>query len=79
MGFDFGGLIDSGASCTILGEEKLNFKSNHTKIATRIADSTGTSHITACSVDLAYHVKDKAEVLTTFVIPFLTKWDGSNQ
>lgn len=77
MGFEFEGLLDSGASCTIIGKDgldlirKLSLSGRPTKIATRTAD--GTVHMAVCSVDVAYKVYDKVCVLSTLVVPSLSK------
>lgn len=77
MGFEFEGLLDSGASCTIIGKDgidlmkKLNLIGRPTKIATKTAD--GTLHVAVCSVDVSYRIKNKVRVLPTLIVPSLTK------
>lgn len=76
MGFRFYGLLDSGASCTILGKggldliEKLELVGVPSNFAARTAD--GTVHVAACEVDISYRVKNKVQVISTLVIPSLT-------
>lgn len=77
MGFEFKGLLDSGASCTILGKDglklikKLNLIGRPSKVAMSTAD--GTLHMAACAVDVSYRIKNKVRVLSTLVIPSMTK------
>lgn len=77
MGREFHGLLDSGASFTILGKggldviEDLKLVGQPTNYAAQTAD--GTVHPAVCKVDIPFLVAKKVVVITTLVIPSLAK------
>lgn len=77
MNYEAEGLLDSGASCSIIGKDGLDFIKQNNLIgrATRMAVKTadGTLHLAACVVDVPFRVKYKVRVLSTLVIPSLPR------
>lgn len=77
MGFRFYGLLDSGASCTILGKggldliKKLGLVGRSTNVAAKTVD--GTLHKAICVVDVSFRIKNKVRVISALVVPSLTK------
>lgn len=71
------GLLDSGASHTILGKggldviKKLNLQGQATNYAAQTAD--GTIHPAVCKVAVPYEIMGNVGVLSTLVIPSLNK------
>lgn len=77
LGNTFTGLLDSGASCTILGNgsielmKQLGIKINPCKILIKTAD--GKPHNVSGSVDLPVSFANKVEVMTVLLSPTIAK------
>lgn len=77
LGWDLCGLLDTGASCTVLGVncEELIFKLNLAKCETRktISTADGSSHIIKSSVYLPIGFNNEIKVLSVLLAPNIAK------
>lgn len=77
MGTRFRGLLDSGASCTILGVEglkmieSLKIQTYPVNLAIKTVD--GTIHSALCGIDLPYTAMKQVRVVPTLIMPSLSR------
>jgi len=76
-GYSVMGLLDSGATCTILGRESEQLIKNLglelSKVHITVSTADGTAHTVKGSVNIPYFFNGKTNVIPTLVVPSISK------